>query len=81
MRRILVALGQRLAYEPGLDTSLEVLAELDLVAASARLAKDWGLAQPTFNDGGEVRLSNARHPLIKGCVPNSRFLWTKSAAS
>ena len=71
VRRILVALGQRLAYEPGLDTSLEVLAELDLVAASARLAKDWGLAQPTFNDGGEVRLSNARHPLIKGCVPNT----------
>ena len=71
VRRILVALGQRLAYEPGLDTSLEVLAELDLVAASARLAKDWGLEQPTFNDGGEVRLSDARHPLIKGCVPNS----------
>jgi len=71
VRRILIALGQRLAFEPGLDETLETLAELDLVAASARLARDWKLTSPTFSQDGAVKLTRARHPLISGCVPNS----------
>lgn len=71
VRRILMALGQRLAFEPGLTPTLEVLAELDLIAAGARLARDWRLVQPSLNDQGEVRLAAARHPLIKDCVPNT----------
>jgi len=71
VRRILVALGQRLAFEPGLDETLETLGKLDLIAASARLVKDWGLEQPSFNEAGVVRLEAARHPLIAGCVPNT----------
>jgi DNA mismatch repair protein MutS2 len=71
VRRILVALGQRLAFEPALEGTLAALAELDLVAASARLAKDWGLTRPSFNTSGSIRLTRARHPLIAGCVPNT----------
>ncbi len=71
VRRILVSLGQRLAFEPGLDETLETLAELDLVAASARLARDWQLTQPTLSKDGTVKLDRACHPLIKGCVPNT----------
>ena len=71
VRRILLALGQRLAYEPGLEESLEILGELDLIAASARLAKDWRLAQPSFSEDGEINLEDACHPLIENCVPNS----------
>ncbi|MEZ4632438.1 MAG: endonuclease MutS2 [Deinococcales bacterium] len=71
VRRILIALGQRLAYEEGLEATLDILAELDVIAASARLVKDWQLAQPSFNDKGEVKLLLARHPLIENCVPNS----------
>ncbi|MEM6430838.1 MAG: endonuclease MutS2 [Deinococcota bacterium] len=71
VRRILISLGQRLAYEPGLSSSLETLAELDVIAASARLAKAWQLTLPAFNDTSSVNLSDARHPLIEGCVPNS----------
>jgi len=71
VRRILIALGQRLAFEPGLDETLETLAELDLVAASARLARDWQLTSPSFSKDGSVKLTRARHPLITGCVPNS----------
>lgn len=71
VRRILIALGQRLAFEPGLDETLETLAELDLVAASARLAKDWRLNQPVFSADGSVKLTRACHPLIQGCVPNT----------
>ncbi|MDZ7704964.1 MAG: Smr/MutS family protein, partial [Trueperaceae bacterium] len=74
VRRILIALGQRLAYEEGLDETIELLADLDLIAASARLAKDWRLAEPTFNDDGAVTLAAARHPLVEGCVPNSLSL-------
>ncbi len=71
VRRILQALGQRLAGEPAVDASLEVVAELDLANASARLARDWRLARPTLGDGGPLRLPLARHPLIDGCVPNT----------
>jgi len=71
LRRILIALGQRLAFEPGLTPTLDLLAELDLIAASARLARDWRLVQPSLNDQGEVCLAAARHPLIRDCVPNT----------
>ena len=71
VRRILIALGQRVAHAPGLDDTLACIAELDLVNASARLAQDWELVRPTFNDDGRLILHDARHPLIEGCVPNS----------
>jgi DNA mismatch repair protein MutS2 len=71
VRRILIALGQRLAFAPGLTETLTTLAELDVVAASARLARDWKLARPSFNDTGKVSLPEARHPLIENCVPNT----------
>jgi DNA mismatch repair protein MutS2 len=71
VRRILISLGQRLAYEPGLEESLLVLAELDLIAASARLAKDWRLSKPVFSDKGDIALQDACHPLIEGCIPNT----------
>lgn len=70
VRRILQALGQRLAGEPAVDESLEVVAELDLANASARLARDWQLARPVIDEDGTVALLRARHPLIEGCVPN-----------
>ncbi len=70
VRRILQALGRRLADEPLVDESLSVVAELDLVNAAARLARDWRLKRPAFAEGGRVRLLDARHPLIDDCVPN-----------
>jgi phosphoglycolate phosphatase-like HAD superfamily hydrolase len=70
VRRILIALAQRLAFDPGLEPTLEALAELDLVVASARLARDWSLVRPTVADGAPLSLPAARHPLVEGCVPN-----------
>lgn len=70
VRRILQALGRRLADEPLVDDSLSVVAQLDLVNAAARLARDWRLKRPAFAEGGRVRLLEARHPLIADCVPN-----------
>src|SRR5690606_5836855 len=70
-RRVLYALGRSLADVPGVDESLEVVAELDMLNAGARLAKDWRLVRPRFDDEGRARLIDARHPLVEGCVPNS----------
>ena len=74
VRRILIALGQRLAFDPGLEPTLASLTELDLVVASARLARDWALVRPDVADGAAVRLPGARHPLIENCVPNDVLL-------
>ena len=71
VRRVLYALGRSLADVPGVDESLAVVAELDMLNASARLAKDWRLVRPRFDDAGRARLIDARHPLVEGCVPNS----------
>ena len=71
VRRILLALGQRLASEPAVDESLEIIAELDVANAAARLARDWRLARPEVDASGAVVLEEARHPLIEGCVPNT----------
>lgn len=74
VRRILIALGQRLAFDPGLEPTLLALAELDLVVASARLAQDWRLQRPLLQEAGPISLPAARHPLIEGCVPNDVVL-------
>jgi len=71
VRRILLALGRRLADEPGVDETLEVVAELDLANASARLARDWRLARPVVGGDDVVSLPSGRHPLIADCVPNT----------
>jgi DNA mismatch repair protein MutS2 len=74
VRRILIALGQQLVFEPLLEPSLVLLTELDLVAAAARLAKDWSLVQPEVAAGAPVALPAARHPLIEDCVANDVHL-------
>ena len=70
VRRILIALGQRVAFEPGLEPTLAALAELDLALASARLAREWRLARPEVRKGAPVQLPGARHPLVEDCVAN-----------
>ncbi len=74
VRRILIALGQRVAFEPGLEPTLAALAELDLALASARLAREWGLNRPEVAEGAPVQLPAARHPLIEACVANDLLL-------
>ncbi len=70
VRRILIALGQRVAFEPGLEPTLDALAELDLALASARLAREWRLSRPQVERGESVQLPGARHPLVEECVAN-----------
>ena len=70
VRRILIALGQRLAFDPDLEPTLDALSELDVAVASARLARDWSLVRAEIAEGAALRLPAARHPLVEGCVPN-----------
>ena len=74
VRRILIALGQRVAFEPGLEPTLEALAELDLALASARLAREWRLTRPEVSEGAPLQLPGARHPLVEDCVANDLSL-------
>lgn len=69
VRRILVALGQRLALDPAVEPTLAAVGVLDLAQASAALARDWNLVRPEFRPG-TVSLKGLRHPFVPNCVPN-----------
>ncbi len=45
--------------------TLETMAELDLIHAKARLAIDYRMTAPRFNDEGRLVLRGARHPLLE----------------
>jgi DNA mismatch repair protein MutS2 len=45
-------------------TTIEALADLDLVLAKARLAEVWQTGEPRILPGGALRLRGARHPLL-----------------
>ncbi|WP_027481904.1 endonuclease MutS2 [Deinococcus pimensis] len=70
VRRILLELSGLVANEPGLAGTLDVLGELDLIAAKARLAREWRLNRPERAERGDYDLREARHPLIENAVPN-----------
>jgi len=79
VERILRSLSEEVGREAGrLQRNLEILAEIDLLRASANLAERIGGVSPRINEGGVVRLFEARHPLLllrKGTVvPNDIFL-------
>jgi DNA mismatch repair protein MutS2 len=68
--RILLELARMVADEPGLWETLDALAELDLIAAKAALAREWDLKRPEAAPRGRYELRGLCHPLIQGCVPN-----------
>lgn len=74
VRRILLELGRSIADHPDVDTTLRIVAELDLANATARLAEDWSLARAGEAHEHEIVLPQARHPLIDGCVANDLVL-------
>ena len=68
--RILFELSRAVSEEPGLLGTLEAVAELDLVAAKAALAREWRLTRPVEAEAGEFEVLGMRHPFIEGCVEN-----------
>jgi DNA mismatch repair protein MutS2 len=77
--RILRDLSGRIADKAGLILAgLDALAELDVVAARAALARQLRAHPVSLNDEGRVRLQQARHPLLvvskPKVVPNDVLL-------
>src|SRR5271154_3880655 len=64
--RILRELTERLQIVRGpLVAAAETIAELDSVFARARFARDFDAAMPEFAEAGELRLQDARHPVLE----------------
>jgi DNA mismatch repair protein MutS2 len=61
LRRLTTEIG-RIARP--LQTAIEILAQLDLVYAKARLSLDYGMSAPDLNTAGRLWLRQARHPLL-----------------
>src|SRR5437867_9398465 len=64
--RILRELTERLQVIRGpLQAAAATIAELDSVFARARFARDFDAATPEFSEAGELRLQDARHPVLE----------------
>ncbi|WP_197050731.1 endonuclease MutS2 [Deinococcus sp. YIM 77859] len=70
VRRILAELSGLLAQDAEIPMTLATIGELDLIAAKARLARDWRLNRPEPASDHTYDLREARHPLIENPVPN-----------
>lgn len=70
VRRILTELSGLFAADADVPMTLVTVGELDLIAAKARLARDWRLNRPEAAPDGVYDLREARHPLIEQPVPN-----------
>ncbi len=64
--RILRELTERLQAElPALQHAAQTIAELDSVFARARFAREFNCAMPEFASAAEMRLEDARHPVLE----------------
>jgi DNA mismatch repair protein MutS2 len=64
--RVLFGLTERLqAVREPLLSAAATIAELDGVFARGRFARDFDAAMPEFSDSGELRLVDARHPVLE----------------
>ena len=66
VRRILRWLSAQVGMvADALVSTLDTMAELDLVHAQGRLSIDYRMSAPQFNDEGRLVLRGARHPLLE----------------
>lgn len=78
VRRILTELSSQLAADEAVPSSIDTVSYLDVVAAKARLARDWKLNRPEQAPRGYYQLQSARHPLIENPVANDMQLDEKT---
>ncbi len=79
IERILAELsGEAAAYRESIELNYQMLVQLDVIFAKAKLGYWMRAWAPIMNDQGRVELRNARHPLIdaKTVVPVSLRLGT-----
>jgi DNA mismatch repair protein MutS len=54
-----------LAESQALSASAEALAEIDVLAGWASIARDWGYSRPQIDDGDSLEIADGRHPVVE----------------
>ncbi len=54
-----------LAQSQSLAASAEALAEVDVLAGWASIARDWGYGRPEIDDGDALEIADGRHPVVE----------------
>ena len=62
-----------LAEAPTLTTTAEALAELDVLAGWAVLAREWDYARPELNEGDDLSITDGRHPVVEQMMKSERL--------
>ncbi|HEX9078438.1 MAG TPA: DNA mismatch repair protein MutS [Desulfuromonadaceae bacterium] len=68
IRELVAAQGERIAR------TADRLAVLDVLTALAELAHERGYCRPQVNDGGEIAITEGRHPVIEAMNLGERFV-------
>lgn len=79
VERILFSLSVQVSQEAeSIGEMLNIVAEIDFIVSKARLSLEMNANEPLLNNRGNLRMVNARHPLLKGeVVPISLDLGDK----
>ncbi len=65
-KEILEALiGSVLAESQALARTADALAEVDVLAGWAAIARDWGYCRPEIDEGDDLVISDGRHPVVE----------------
>jgi DNA mismatch repair protein MutS len=54
-----------LAESASLAASADALAEIDVLAGWALIARDWGYCRPEISDGDSLQITDGRHPVVE----------------
>jgi DNA mismatch repair protein MutS len=65
-----------LAESGALSRTADALAETDVLAGWASLARDWGYCRPRIDDGDALEIGDGRHPVVE-----QGFRWGEAGAS
>jgi len=62
-----------LAQASTLTATADALAELDLLAGWAVLAREWDYARPELNDSDDLAITDGRHPVVEQMMKTERL--------
>ena len=62
-----------LAEAPALNATADALAELDVLAGWAVLAREWDYCRPLLDDGYSLTITDGRHPVVEQMMKHERL--------
>ncbi len=51
-----------------------ILADIDVLLAFARVARERGYVRPAMSDSGDIEIEDGRHPVIESLLPQGQFV-------